>query len=120
MDLQELKKTTELAHLNMDDEEIKTLYPAFEQMVGLLDTMEEAESLINKMPAAEHGSEGNLPFAGALLVTEQDISKSAAEAKSGGREDGLNIQEEGINIIEEMLQNAGERDGNFFVIPNVL
>jgi len=120
MELQELEKTAELAHLNADTEKIKALFPAFEQMAGFLDTMEEAEPALKEMLSGGIELFNGLPFAGALLVTEQDISKSAAEAKSGGREDGLNIQEEGINIIEEMLQNAGERDGNFFVIPNVL
>ena len=110
MDLQELEITAQLARLDMGTDQLGAIHPAFEQTIGFFDTMEKAEtdpSFAEQMKlAAKHG-EKSCPVSGALFVGSGQLRCDVVESS-------------GAELREKMLDNAGERDGNFFVIPNVL
>jgi aspartyl-tRNA(Asn)/glutamyl-tRNA(Gln) amidotransferase subunit C len=110
MDQKELEETAELAHLNINKEELAAALPAFEQMLGFFAVMQGADT---DLPGPAAGIAAG-QAAGARLVSSGhfrgDTAPSAAlaAAKAGGVS------------REDMLNNAGDRDGAFIVIPNVL
>ncbi|MDR1308175.1 MAG: aspartyl/glutamyl-tRNA amidotransferase subunit C [Treponema sp.] len=113
MDLKELEETAQLAHLNVSREELAAALPAFEQMLGFFAAMQGADD-----DAAAFGSRaGALPRAGAgqaagarLVGADHFRGDKDTVPGAGGAAD----------LNEQMLNNAGERDGRFILIPNVL
>ncbi|MDR1930734.1 MAG: aspartyl/glutamyl-tRNA amidotransferase subunit C [Treponema sp.] len=108
MDQKELEETAELAHLKLTGDELSAALPAFEQMLEFFAAMQGAGT-----EAAADIAAGQA--AGARLVGADHFRGDAAPSgtyRPKGDDDG------GIN--ETMLDNAGERDGRFIVIPNVL
>ena len=110
MDIKELEITSRLAHLNMSKDQLESVFPAFEQTIGFFDTMENAETdpsfaelLLHNV---KHSSGKTNPPASALYVSSIELRCDSIE--------------ENTALNKELLDNAGERDGNFFVIPNVL
>ena len=104
MDIQELEETAALAHLNTGRDELAAALPAFEQMLGFFALMQEADgdaALAAPAPSLNPGQ-----AAGAFLADTAHFRDggAAAEAPDGG----------------QLLDAAGERDGRFIVIPNVL
>jgi aspartyl-tRNA(Asn)/glutamyl-tRNA(Gln) amidotransferase subunit C len=101
MDQRELEETAELAHLNISKEELAAALPAFEQMLGFFAVMQDAEA-----PGQATGIAAG-QAAGARLVSSDHFRGDTgclSDAVSGG----------------DLLNNAGDRDGAFIVIPNVL
>ncbi|MDR1866745.1 MAG: aspartyl/glutamyl-tRNA amidotransferase subunit C [Treponema sp.] len=90
MDIKDLKETAALAHLNLSEEELLAAFPAFEEMLGFFAVM--------------HAADSDPPvFSGTGTVSSPHFrSDSVAE-------DSLSV-----------LERAGETDGSFIVIPNVL
>jgi len=119
MDLQELEETAQLAHLNLGKDELAAALPAFEQMIGFFAAMQEADADPVFSPSGGNAAQGqDKPYqaAGAMLAGaghfRADTVVSAGNAGSvPGTASGLD---------EKLLDNAGERDGRFIVIPNVL
>jgi len=104
MDIRDLQETANLAHLNLSEEELKAAFPAFEEMLSFFAAMQTAD-LEEKSGSAATVAEG--------------MAASARTVNSGYfRPDNPKPRIEGLS--EEMLQKAGERDGSFIVIPNVL
>ncbi|MDR1899696.1 MAG: aspartyl/glutamyl-tRNA amidotransferase subunit C [Treponema sp.] len=101
MTIEDLKETAALAHLNMSDAELAAAFPAFEQMLRFFAIMQAADG-DEALAGEDHDTAAGIAAAG-------DYRPDAAE--SGGFPGDLN---------ETMLNNAGERDGRFVVIPNVL
>jgi aspartyl/glutamyl-tRNA(Asn/Gln) amidotransferase C subunit len=101
--IEELRETAALAHLNLDENELTGALSAFEEMLGYFAVMQAADSEIK----------GPSP----------GISAAARTVSSGHfREDGgaPAAGEDREARIEGMLDNAGERDDRFVVVPNVL
>jgi aspartyl-tRNA(Asn)/glutamyl-tRNA(Gln) amidotransferase subunit C len=105
MDIEDLKVTAALAHLNMDEAELAGAFPAFEQMLGYFAAMQAADQ--------EGGAETRPPVSGAERSVDSghfrlDTAKvnTANDAAPG--------------LPENLLDKAGERDGRFVVVPNVL
>jgi aspartyl-tRNA(Asn)/glutamyl-tRNA(Gln) amidotransferase subunit C len=96
MDVEELVITAQLAHLKVDKAELEASLPAFEQMLGFFAAMGAAG--IDENPA---GTAMKLDAAGFRPDTPPE---------------GLPDKE----LNESILNNPGERDGRFVVIPNVL
>ncbi|MDR1505853.1 MAG: aspartyl/glutamyl-tRNA amidotransferase subunit C [Treponema sp.] len=94
MDQKVLEETAELAHLNITKDELAAALPAFEQMLGFFAVMQGADA----------GAAGQA--AGRMLVKSDHFRGDAPAGQEVSRED--------------LLNNAGERDGSFIVIPNVL
>jgi aspartyl-tRNA(Asn)/glutamyl-tRNA(Gln) amidotransferase subunit C len=100
MDQRELEETAELAHLNISKEELAAALPAFEQMLGFFAVMQDAE-----IPGPAAGIAVG-QAAGARLVSSGHFRGDTAPGVAVSR--------------ENLLNNAGDRDGAFIVIPNVL
>jgi aspartyl-tRNA(Asn)/glutamyl-tRNA(Gln) amidotransferase subunit C len=96
MDIEELVITAQLAHLKVDKGELAASLPAFEQMLGFFAAMRAADS------------DENLT----RTVMKVDAAHFRPDAPPGGVSDQ--------NLNESILNNPGERDGRFVVIPNVL
>lgn len=131
MDLRELELTAELAHFNLGKDQLAALFPAFTQMTGFFDTMREADNdaaftamLRNADENAAQGAAQNQPHTGGKSYPVAGALYTGS-AQHRGDEDELSapaadISAEGGGVREKMLAAAGERDGNFIVIPNVL
>ncbi|MDR2049374.1 MAG: aspartyl/glutamyl-tRNA amidotransferase subunit C [Treponema sp.] len=102
MDQKELEETAELAHLNINKEELVAALPAFEQMLGFFAVMQGADT--DPLVPAAGAAAGQAAVA--RLVSSGHFRGDTAPA--------------GAVPAEDMLNNAGDRDGAFIVIPNVL
>ena len=104
MELTDLRETADLAHLNLSEEELRGALPAFEQMLSFFAAMQAADT------------DGTLP---AVSGQTEGMAASAKVVAAGYfRPDTARPAENGLG--ESMLAKAGERDGPFIVIPNVL
>jgi aspartyl-tRNA(Asn)/glutamyl-tRNA(Gln) amidotransferase subunit C len=102
MNIEDLQETARLAHLTMDEQELGAAFPAFEQMLGFFAAMQAADEDTAAFPAGT----GDFRVSGASLTVASDHF----------RQDTPHTQ----RLSERFLDNAGERDGNFVVVPNVL
>ena len=101
MELTDLRVTADLAHLNLSEEELQRAFPAFEEMLSFFAAMQAADA------------DGALP---ALSDQTEGMAASAKVVASGYfRPDEAHATESC-----DLLSKAGERDGRFIVIPNVL
>jgi aspartyl-tRNA(Asn)/glutamyl-tRNA(Gln) amidotransferase subunit C len=99
MNIEDLQETAELAHLNLGDEELAAAFPAFEQMLGYFAAMQEAEA-----PSG-------------LSALARTVS--SAYFRHDNQNPNQNANNSG-DLTGRMLDNSGERDGRFIVVPNVL
>lgn len=99
MTIEDLKETAALAHLNPDDSHLAAMLPDFEQMLEFFAGMEGNTSAHNE------------PH---FRMVDSGFFRSDNPNNANLN----NNQSSGLN--ENLLNNAGERDGRFFVIPNVL
>jgi aspartyl-tRNA(Asn)/glutamyl-tRNA(Gln) amidotransferase subunit C len=108
MKIEDLRETAALAHLNLDDKALDAAFPAFEQMLGFFAAMQSAD-------------EDTTAFA-APITTLSGSARTvpAAYFRSDAPDNGSNCALGGSNMSETMLNSAGERDGPFVVVPNVL
>jgi aspartyl-tRNA(Asn)/glutamyl-tRNA(Gln) amidotransferase subunit C len=128
MKIDVLQETVRLAHLNMDDEELAASFPAFEQMLGFFAAMQAADEDRAAFPGGSLAGDA-APVSGlsgsSRTVSSQhfrpdlsgDNPNNQANNPPGGVKDGAAVRE---GLISNMLNNAGERDGRFVVVPNVL
>ena len=107
MNIEDLRETAALAHLNLDERELSGAFPAFEEMLGFFAVMRAAEPPAGETPPAE------IAAAGAVArIVDSRWFRGDETAGKGNRA--------GAETAEQMLDNAGERDGRFVVVPNVL
>jgi aspartyl-tRNA(Asn)/glutamyl-tRNA(Gln) amidotransferase subunit C len=109
MKIEDLQETAALAHLSMEAEELAGAFPAFEQMLGYFAAMQAADE-----------DRVAFPEDAAAIA-----SFSAARNVSSGhfRPDTFPHNPQGLNdqpSNSDLLHNAGDRDGPFIVVPNVL
>ena len=109
MDRKDLQETAALAHLNLTEEELDTAFPAFEQMLGFFAAMQAADNDREAFSAPAAGLSQEIYVAAAPV--SQDFFRKDAALNAGAYNAALN---------EALLDNAGERDGRFVLIPNVL
>jgi aspartyl-tRNA(Asn)/glutamyl-tRNA(Gln) amidotransferase subunit C len=126
MKIDVLQETVRLAHLNMDDEELAASFPAFEQMLGFFAAMQAADEDRAAFPGGSLAGDAD-PVSGlassSRTVTSQhfrpdlsgDNPNNQPNNPPGGVKDGAKEA-----LISGILNNAGERDGRFVVVPNVL
>jgi aspartyl-tRNA(Asn)/glutamyl-tRNA(Gln) amidotransferase subunit C len=116
MDLKELEETAQLAHLNVSKDELAAALPAFEQMIGFFAAMQDADSAaFGSAAGVQQLSAGQA--AGARLVGADHFRN---DDETGAGNAAYNGAGSAADRNEQMLNNAGERDGRFIVIPNVL
>ncbi|MDR2481910.1 MAG: aspartyl/glutamyl-tRNA amidotransferase subunit C [Spirochaetaceae bacterium] len=97
MDIEELKITAELARLKISNDELQSSFGAFEQMLEYFAEMQDADTLF-KLSGAESGRAA--PLERFRSDSHEHIPPQCTP--------------------ESMLHNAGEHDGRFVVVPNVL
>jgi aspartyl-tRNA(Asn)/glutamyl-tRNA(Gln) amidotransferase subunit C len=119
MEIEDLKETAALARLNLGEGELAAAFPAFEQMLGFFAAMQAADSDESLFPPADRAGKSALPpgqNAGARMVDAgffRADDPPGKNAGSGGAGDSGDLN-------EKLLNNAGDKDGRFLVIPNVL
>jgi aspartyl-tRNA(Asn)/glutamyl-tRNA(Gln) amidotransferase subunit C len=106
MEMEDLRETAALAHLNLDEKELSGAFSAFEQMLGYFAAMQAAEDAVVS-PAA--GPAAGISAVARTVSSDQFRPDSRPAGSPGGEE-----------VISRMLDSAGERDGRFVVVPNVL
>jgi aspartyl-tRNA(Asn)/glutamyl-tRNA(Gln) amidotransferase subunit C len=116
MNIEDLQATAELAHLNMGDEELAAAFPAFEQMLGFFAAMQAADHDDGAFPAgfsAEAAQTGSSEFvkSAAFFRPDRPNHNSNHSQNTGSNDEAL---------VSDLLHNAGDRDGRFIVVPNVL
>jgi aspartyl-tRNA(Asn)/glutamyl-tRNA(Gln) amidotransferase subunit C len=109
MDIEELKATAQLAHLNLSEEELTKAFPAFEQMLGFFAAMQAADGDTAAFPG---GAGANVRTVSAGHFRPDTRNPNSAHTTASN---GLNQP-----LIPNLIDNAGERDGRFIVVPNVL
>ncbi|MDR2374933.1 MAG: aspartyl/glutamyl-tRNA amidotransferase subunit C [Treponema sp.] len=134
MNIEDLRETAALAHLNLGDEELSGAFAAFEEMLGFFTAMQVADretppalgTPLPKSPATEFPVT-EIP-ATEIPVTETHAAGISAVARivdslwfrADGAADKGNGAASRAQTAEQMLDSAGERDGRFVVVPNVL
>jgi aspartyl-tRNA(Asn)/glutamyl-tRNA(Gln) amidotransferase subunit C len=120
MKIEDLQETAALAHLNLSEKELAGAFPAFEQMLGYFAAMQAAD----RDEAAFAGGSSTLGNSAldSSAGTPAGVSAVSRTVSSGHfRPDNLNPNNNpSDNPNEDLLNNAGERDGRFVVVPNVL
>jgi aspartyl-tRNA(Asn)/glutamyl-tRNA(Gln) amidotransferase subunit C len=106
--IEELRETAALAHLNLDEGELANALSAFEEMLGYFAVMQAADSEIAG------------PSSGLSAVARTVSSESFRGDGGESSASGFPGEEGRADRIEGMLNSAGERDGRFVVVPNVL
>ncbi|MDR1970336.1 MAG: aspartyl/glutamyl-tRNA amidotransferase subunit C [Treponema sp.] len=105
MEIEDLRETAALAHLNLNEEELSGALSAFEEMLGYFASMQAADG---KDSGPVVGSAVARTVASGHFRGDHRISPCPSRpSEDPGR-------------IEELLDNSGERDGRFVVVPNVL
>jgi aspartyl-tRNA(Asn)/glutamyl-tRNA(Gln) amidotransferase subunit C len=118
MDIADLHETARLAHLNLDEGELAGAFPAFEQMLGFFAAMQAADA-----DGGAFGGEGAIRAEGAGVPGSRGndppwTADSRHFRPDQGGDEPHPSPSRGLN--ENLLNNAGERDGRFIVVPNVL
>jgi aspartyl-tRNA(Asn)/glutamyl-tRNA(Gln) amidotransferase subunit C len=115
MKIDDLKETAALARLNMDEKELAGAFPAFEEMLEYFAAMQAADRDETAFGASFLSGGSVLSGLSAVSRTvNEDYFRPDAGFSSGEEAPG------GEDTNESLLDNAGERDGRFLVIPNVL
>ena len=108
MKIEDLQETAQLAHLTMDDQALAAAFPAFEQMLGFFAAMQAADE---DAGVFSEGSPISRVSGASLTVTSNHFRQDNP---------GNTINNPSQSLNGNLLNNAGERDGNFVVVPNVL
>jgi aspartyl-tRNA(Asn)/glutamyl-tRNA(Gln) amidotransferase subunit C len=119
MKIEDLQATAQLAHLNMEETELAAAFPAFEQMLGFFAAMQAADEDAAAFPAGFAGDTAHTDSS--LFVTSADHFRSDGPAYA--ENNSRNTGSAGPNdeaLVSSLLNNAGDRDGRFIVVPNVL
>jgi aspartyl-tRNA(Asn)/glutamyl-tRNA(Gln) amidotransferase subunit C len=119
MNIEDLQVTAELAHLNMGDEELAGAFPAFEQMLGFFAAMQAADHDDGAFPAgfsADAAQTGSSAFVKSAAFFRPDRPNPNPNHSQNTGSIGPNDEA----LVSSLLHNAGDRDGRFIVVPNVL
>lgn len=117
--LEDLKVTAQLAHLGLGEEDLQAALPAFEQMLDYFAVMQTADGSI---PGAAAGTADIEAVHSDLVLSihqakNNNVSNNPANMNSPNNSGNHN---ENILANNNLLNQAGERNGNFIVVPNVL
>ena len=106
VEIEDLRETAALAHLNPGEDELAGALSAFEEMLGYFALMQAADSETGESPSGISALARTVSsdhFRGDRDPVPASRSSAPGEDRTG-----------------EMLNSAGERDGRFVVVPNVL
>jgi aspartyl-tRNA(Asn)/glutamyl-tRNA(Gln) amidotransferase subunit C len=111
VNIEDLRETAELAHLNLGEDELKRAYSAFEQMLGYFAAMQAADLDAEAFPQGLTGGADSLEANESSRTVLAGHFRPDGSAEAALREGGL---------AQAMLEKAGERDGPFVMVPNIL
>jgi aspartyl-tRNA(Asn)/glutamyl-tRNA(Gln) amidotransferase subunit C len=114
MKIEDLRETAALAHLNLSEEELAASFPAFEQMLGFFAAMQAADEAAG-FPPPETPENSGESWSGITRNAASDHFRPDTACRNNPAA-GADNQDP----IWNLLDNAGDRDGRFIVIPNVL
>jgi aspartyl-tRNA(Asn)/glutamyl-tRNA(Gln) amidotransferase subunit C len=114
MKIEDLRETAALAHLNLGEEELAASFPAFEQMLGFFAAMQAADEAAGFPPAETPENSGENWSGITRHVTSDHFRPDTA------RRNNPSAGADNRDLVRNLLDNAGDRDGRFIVIPNVL
>ena len=113
MTIEELKEVADMAYLQPNESELAGLFPQFAELLGFFDTVQAADGDSIAFP------EGLAPVSSALAVASGNYRKvNSGFYRSAGSTSPNDSSSR--DLIEKFLDNAGEKDGRFMVVPNVL
>ena len=119
MTINDLKETAGMAHLNPDEGETARLFPAFAEMLTFFDSMQASGE--DRAAFPEGLASVSSACCGLFGSALAGSSGNCQTVDSGFYRTGTSVNSNNSSdSIESLLDNAGERDGRFFVIPNVL
>ena len=101
VDINELKVTAGLAHLELQDEELERAFGAFQQMLEYFSAMQNADTIL------------------AGFQDGHEMANGSAEPEHF-RADAADFSDAAPLVPAELVEKAAEHDGKFIVIPNVL
>ncbi|GHV93785.1 hypothetical protein AGMMS50293_01050 [Spirochaetia bacterium] len=107
MELQDLQTTAGLAHLNMDQQELQSALSAFEEMLSFFAAMQAADQ--------DHAA-----FTASINTHTEGMAASSRLVNAAYFRSDNPVPGNSEDLSEKILTKAGERDGRFVVIPNVL
>jgi aspartyl-tRNA(Asn)/glutamyl-tRNA(Gln) amidotransferase subunit C len=123
MEIEDLQITAQLAHLNMGEAELAAAFPAFEQMLGFFAAMQAADHDAGAFPSGFAGAAAQGSAEGASSGFVKDAAFFRPDKPNQNPNDSQNTGSAGSNdeaLVSSLLRNAGDRDGRFIVVPNVL
>jgi aspartyl-tRNA(Asn)/glutamyl-tRNA(Gln) amidotransferase subunit C len=122
MKIEDLQVTAQLAHLNMGGEELAAAFPAFEQMLGFFAAMQATDNDTPAFPAGFSSAESAGDAARPADHFRSDVPNHDPDNSQQTISQGLNSDRfrSDETLVSTLLHNAGDRDGRFIVIPNVL
>jgi aspartyl-tRNA(Asn)/glutamyl-tRNA(Gln) amidotransferase subunit C len=98
--IEDLKKTAALAHLNLDEDELAAVFPAFEQMLRYFGAIQAADEDRAAFPETlDSTGTDNFPIADSVFFCSDNNDT--------------------LSNTNDLINNAGKRDGRFVAIPNV-
>ncbi|MDR2397974.1 MAG: aspartyl/glutamyl-tRNA amidotransferase subunit C [Spirochaetaceae bacterium] len=101
--MEDLKETAELAHLTLSEQDLAAAFPAFEQMLGFFAAMQGADQDAEAFPAPADKLSGPSRIVSQTHFRQDTLSPLRDKA-----------------LVLTLLDNAGDRDGCFVLVPNVL
>jgi aspartyl-tRNA(Asn)/glutamyl-tRNA(Gln) amidotransferase subunit C len=121
MKIEDLQETARLAHLNMDEKELAGAFPAFEQMLGFFAVMQAADKDTEAFSAGSTDLSGPSRSVSSAHF-RSDASRNNPNSSHNTASAGLNdpAPDPRRTLCQNLLDNAGDRDGRFIVVPNVL
>ncbi len=91
-------ETAELAHLDLTEEELDSALPSFEQMIDFFALMMKADESAKTI----------------------HLDRSKEESPVGLIPRADNIKNSSASLTDTLISAAGESDGRFIIVPNVL
>jgi aspartyl-tRNA(Asn)/glutamyl-tRNA(Gln) amidotransferase subunit C len=119
MNIEDLQTTAQLAHLNMGEAELEAAFPAFEQMLGFFAAMQAADNDTAAFPAGFAG-DGAQTDSSAFVRSAAHFRPDNPDYNANNSQNTGSIALNDEAFASNLLHNAGDRDGRFIVVPNVL
>jgi aspartyl-tRNA(Asn)/glutamyl-tRNA(Gln) amidotransferase subunit C len=117
MKIEDLQVTAQLAHLNMGEAALAAAFPAFEQMLGFFAAMQAADHDTAAFPA---GLAGDAAQTGSFVRPAAHFRPDGSNYNAQNSQNTGSIDTNDEALVSNLLHNAGDRDGRFIVVPNVL
>jgi Asp-tRNA(Asn)/Glu-tRNA(Gln) amidotransferase C subunit len=117
MKLDDLKVTARLAHLGLSEEDLGSALPAFEQMLDYFAVMQTVDG---SMAGTTGTADIEAVHSDLVLSVHQFNNNSLTHSANFNSPNNPGNHNDNPIANHNLLNQAGERNGNFIVVPNVL